>query len=313
MKTKKVLLWIFFYSFLLPGNIFSQKLNFRNGIIYSELIKNPSIPLEENKATVNVLFKTPINNTFPGLQKEMVFDFCIPLDNSTTGGIFFFNQSAGILTRQLFLMNFSKDIKFKSNFHINTGLSFGFQDYVLNQEALSQQIINGNTIDPVVLAYQSKPPTFYNTLGMTIYSSKIDFQVIIPNLSSYVENSNNSTFENKPIYLGVGYCFPYNPKLSNGINNSIKFQLSYIKNNIYYIEKNTISIGASMFTTQGLMFELFYNTIGTINSGFGIDLSDKCTFNVNYIIGGKNSSNILGSNGQTIVGLSLKLFKTKTK
>ena len=108
--------------------------------------------------------------------------------------------------------------------------------------------------------------------------------------------------------LGVGYIISMdNTFLGN--KSSLKVQAGYLKNLLAYQTGNVFSGGATIYTTEGISFELFYNSNGSINTGVGIDLLDKYALNFNYLIGGVNSTIIYGGSGQAIIGLKFKMQK----
>jgi hypothetical protein len=96
-----------------------------------------------------------------------------------------------------------------------------------------------------------------------------------------------------------------------GENSTLKLQVGYSKNFLGYQQQNSISAGATLSTSQGINLEFFYNTSGSMNGGIGFDISDKYSVNINYLVGGINSSVIYGNGGQAILGFRFKLPKTK--
>lgn len=292
---------------------YSQGERFRNGLFYSELINNPSLPGVESNLNANLAFKSPMNNSTAGLQKDVAFEANGPLGEGTSGGVFFIKQSAGILSKQYMLLNYATDIKISSNLHFKTGVAFGFRNISLDQEVISQSYSSffGNASDPVVLAYASKPPTFFASLGLTFFTKNLDVQLVAPNLSNYFKSADSSAFEDKPIHVGLGYLIPFRHNRLLGDNSVLKIQVGYSKNLLSYQQQNTIQAGATLSTSQGVSMEFFYNTSGAMNGGIGFDISEKYSVHINYLMGGVNSSIIYGNSGQAILGFRFKLPKTK--
>lgn len=292
---------------------FSQGERFRNGLFYSELINNPSLPGVESNLNANLVFKSPMNNSTAGLQKDVSFEVNGPLGDGTSGGLFFIKQSAGILSKQYMLLNYATDIKISSNLNFKTGVSFGFRNISLDQEVISQSYSSffGNASDPVILAYASKPPTFFTTLGLTFYTKSTDIQLVVPNLSNYFKSADSSAFEDKPIFVGLGYSIPFKKNRLLGDNSVLKIQLGYSKNLLSYQQQNTITAGATLSTSQGVSLEFFYYTTGSMNGGVGFEISEKYSVYINYLLGGSNSSIIYGNSGQALLGFRFKMPKNK--
>lgn len=310
---KKALAIVALILMIVCFSSFSQGDRFRNGLFYSELINNPSLPGVESNLNANLVFKSPMNNSTAGLQKDVAFELNAPLGEGTSGGLFFIKQSAGILSKQFMLLNYATDIKISSNLHFKTGVAFGFRNISLDQEVISQSYSSffGNASDPVLLSYASKPPTFFTSLGLTFFTKNADVQLVVPNLSNYFKSADSSAFEDKPIHVGLGYLIPFRHNRLLGDNSVLKLQLGYSKNLLSYQQQNTILAGATLSTSQGVNIEFFYNTNGAMNGGIGFDISEKYSVHINYLIGGVNSSIIYGNSGQAILGFRFKIPKTK--
>jgi len=289
--------------------LFAQSNRFNNGFFNANLIVNPSLPNVGNSMNANLTFKSPINNSMPGLQKDIGFEFNTPFLDASAGGINILKQSAGILTKQYLLFNYAADIRLSENAHIRTGLAFGFRDIRLNNDVISQSYSSffGNASDPVILAYTSKPPSFYSGLGFTFYNKNLDIQLVVPNLSYYFKKA-DSSFEDKPVILGLGYLIPMDNTFL-GLNSNVKVQAGYLKNLLAYQQGNVFSAGATVSSAEGISVELFYNSNGVLNTGVGIDILDKYALNFNYIIGGVNSTIIYGGSGQAIISFRFKMPK----
>lgn len=292
---------------------FSQEDRFRNGLFYSELINNPSLPSVESNLNANLVFKSPMNNSTSGLQKDIAFELMGPLTEGTFGGLFFNKQSAGILSKQFILVNYATDIKLNSYTHLRPGIAFGFRDISLDQEVISQPYSSyfGNANDPTILAYATKPPVFFSSFGLTVYTNKVDFQLVVPNLSNYLKKADSSAFDDKPIHIGLGYRIPFKQNRFMGNNSVLKLQVGYSKNLLSYQEQNKIFAGATLTNSQGMYLEFFYDISGSMNGGVGFDISEKYSVHINYLMGGTNSSIIYGNSGQAILGFRFKLPKTK--
>jgi len=313
IEYKKLVVFLAIIIVIVSHSTNAQVDRFRNGLFNAELINNASLPGVESDLNARLLFKSPMNNSTAGLQKDVAFELNGPLGEGTTGGIFFLKQSAGILSKQYMLLNYANDIKLNSNLHIKMGVAFGFRNISLDQEVISQSYSSffGNASDPVLLSYASKPPTFYTNLGVTFFSKNADLQLVVPNLSNYFKTADSSAFEDKPIHVGMGYQIPFGNNRFLGDNSILKFQVGFSKNFLGYTQQNTILAGATLSTSQGFSVEFFYNTSGAMNGGVGFDISDKYNVHINYLVGGANSSVIYGSSGQAILGFRFKLPKTK--
>jgi hypothetical protein len=313
IEYRKTGVFFAFILVILSHSTDAQVERFRNGLFNAELINNASLPGVDSDMNANLMFKSPMDNSTAGLQKDVAFDLNGPLGEGTSGGIFFLKQSAGILSKQYMLLNYANDIKLKTNLHVKMGVAFGFRNISLDQEVISQSYSSffGNASDPVLLSYASKPPTFYTNLGITVFSKNVDLQVVLPNLSNYFKVADSSAFEDKPLHIGMGYQIPFRNNRLLGNNSILKLQVGFSKNFLGYTEQNTILAGATLSTSQGLSIEFFYNTKGAMNCGVGFDISDKYNVHINYLLGGANSSVIYGSSGQAILGFRFKLPKTK--
>ena len=292
---------------------YSQSNSFYNGFFNANLIVNPSLPSAINTTNANLIFKTPMNNSIPGLQKDIGFEMNKPFLDASAWGFNILKQSAGILTKQYLLFNYAADVKLSERAHLRAGLAMGFRDIRLNNDEMQRSYSNffGNANDPVIIAYTNKPPSFYSGFGLTFYNDRLDIQVAVPNVTNYFKKE-DSAFEDKPLVVGLGYIIPTgNSFLGN--NSSVKLQGGYMRNLLSYQNAHIFSAGGTVYTSEGISFEVFYNSTGAINTGIGINILDKYVLNMNYLVGGVNSTIIFGGSGQAVVGFRYKIPKSNSK
>jgi hypothetical protein len=290
--------------------VHAQSNRLDNIFFRGNLIVNPSLPNVDNETNVNLLFKSPMNNSVPGLQKSTGFNINTSFSDKDFGGISILKQTSGFLVKQYYLASYALDIRLTEKFYLRNGLAFGFRDLNLDQSIFTQSysINYGNENDPAILAYTNKPPVFYSSWGTTLYTKKFDMQLVIPNVVNYFQNK-DSSYEDILLQFGMGYQMPINFNSIIGDGGSLKLQFAYMKNRLAYQTANIISLGAKINTAQGISGELCYSNTGAINVGFGADILDKYGITLNYIIGGLNSSLIYGGSGQILFGFNFKMPK----
>ena len=174
----------------IPSLIFGQNSFLSTTSFDNKVLFNPSQAGISQNINMNMVFKTPMNNSQSGLANQFAFSADMPVGENAGIGLVLDNENAGILKQSLFNLCYAYGIKFKENLGLRFGIGAGFKNTRVDASALSGSGITGDPRDPTLLAYNSTPPSFYNSFSMTLTSKNLEFQTVLPNLTANLQNNN---------------------------------------------------------------------------------------------------------------------------
>jgi type IX secretion system PorP/SprF family membrane protein len=278
----------------------NAQMNYFSGSVFdNKLLSNPSQAGKTPYIIINAHVKSPIDNSQPGLAKEYALSADMPISDNAGTGFIILKQSAGLMEINLVSFNYSYGIHFGKSLQLRMGLTGGVKN-----AKISIANIQGDQNDPVALEYNSHPPSFASSFGMSLYSSKIEFEAVLPNLTINIQNPNLKTIDYEIARGSLGVKFPIGSlesKKSVNITGGI----------IYYNTTGMLIIGGVRWIAgKNLMFDALYNSTGIITGGIGINLNEKMKVNIHCSMGGLYSQTIYGGTGLAELRINYNIKKS---
>jgi hypothetical protein len=243
---------------------------------------------------LNGVFRSPMNNSQPGLAKEYAASADVPISETAGMGLILTRQNSGILNQTLFNFSYAYGMAFKSGMKLRFGIGAGFRNTRVVENSNAGGQIIGDPGDPTVLAYNSVPPSFFSSFGLTLYTDKLEVQLVAPNLTAKMQNKTLQTLDYVMMQGGLGY------KLSMG-GGKLLGPGSYAKifaGAIMYKETPMIIQAGFQVNANNLLSANFiYNTNGIMTVGVGVPIESAAQINLNYSVGGLYSNAIYGGSG----------------
>jgi len=303
MKWKIILLLLILSS--ITG--YGQTSFFSSSVFYNKVVFNPSQAGLGEALRGDATFRSPMNNSQPGLPKDYAVTADMPVTETAGIGLVLSKQNVGILNQTLFNFCYSYGIKFKSG-NLRMGMGAGFKSSRVVDNAYSQ--IFGDPNDPTLLAYNSVPPSFFSSFGLTYYTENLEIQAVMPNLTASLQNKNLQTLDYVTTEAGLTYKKNMGSATGKlGPGSYLKVYLGMIQ---YKQTGTTINVGFLLNASNTMFFNLIYNTASIITVGVGVPIEGNAQINLNYSVGGLYSNAIYGGSGVAEVHLSYK-FKKKAK
>ena len=281
--------------FLLLQTVVTAQNNFFNSSVFeNKVVFNPSQAGLGEALRLNGVFRSPMNNSQPGLAKEYAASADMPISETAGIGLIMTRQNIGILNQTLFNFSYAYGMSFKSGMKLRFGIGAGFRNSrVVENSGLGGSII-GDPGDPTVLAYNSVPPSFFSSFGLTVYTDKLELQLVAPNLTAGLQNKTLQTLDYVMMQGGLGY------KLNVG-GGKLLGPGSYAKvfaGAIMYKETGMLIQGGVQVNANNLLSANFiYSTSGIMTVGVGVPIENTAQINLNYSIGGLYSNAIYGGSG----------------
>jgi hypothetical protein len=243
---------------------------------------------------LNGVFRSPMNNSQPGLAKEYAASADMPISETAGIGLILTRQNIGILNQTLFNFSYAYGMAFKSGMKLRFGIGAGFRNTRVVENSNAGGQIIGDPGDPTILAYNSVPPSFFSSFGLTLYTDKLEVQLVAPNLTAKMQNKTLQTLDYVMMQGGLGY------KLSMG-GGKLLGPGSYAKifaGAIMYKETGMLIQGGFQVNANNLLSANFiYNTNGIMTVGVGVPIESTAQINLNYSVGGLYSNAIYGGSG----------------
>jgi type IX secretion system PorP/SprF family membrane protein len=289
-KTIQLITFLVFSHTLVWGqnNFFSSSV-FENKVVF-----NPSQSGMGDGLRLNGVFRSPMNNSQPGLAKEYAASADVPISETAGIGLILTRQNIGILNQTLFNFSYAYGMAFKSGMKLRFGIGAGFRNTRVVENSNAGGQIIGDPGDPTVLAYNSVPPSFFSSFGLTLYTDKLEVQLVAPNLTAKMQNKTLQTLDYVMMQGGLGY------KLSMG-GGKLLGPGSYAKiyaGAIMYKETGMLIQGGFQVNANNLLSANFiYSTNGIMTVGVGVPIESTAQINLNYSVGGLYSNAIYGGSG----------------
>ena len=280
---------------------------FSSSAFQNKVVFNPSQAGMGEAFRVDGVFRTPMNNSQPGLAKDYAATGDIPISETAGVGAVLSKQNIGILNQTLFNFCYAYGTKFKSGMKMRLGIGAGFKNSRLSGSSDTQ--IVGDPNDPTVVAYNSVPPSFFSSFGATIYNEKTEFQLVMPNLTAKLQNKVLQTLDYATLQASLGYKKAMNNGKMFGPGSYMKLYAGAI---MYKQTGMIITAGMLLNANNLLSGSLLYSSSGVITVGAGIPIENNAQINLNYSIGGLYSNAIYGGSGVAEVHFSYR-FKKKAK
>ena len=292
---------------LCSGSIYGQASFFSSSVFQNKVVFNPSQAGVGEAFRMDGVFRTPMNNSQPGLPKDYALTGDVAVSETAGMGAVLSKQNVGILNQTLFNFCYAYGTKFKSGMKLRLGFGAGFKNSRLSESGEAQII--GDPNDPAVQAYNSVPPSFFSSFGATAYTDKIEFQLVMPNLTAKLQNKVLQTLDYPSMQFSLGYKKPMNNGKSLGPGSYLKLYAGAIM----YKQTGMIITAGGLLNANGLLSGNFlYSSSGTMTVGLGIPIEGNAQINLNYSVGGLYSNAIYGGSGVAEVHFSY-IFKKKAK
>lgn len=299
MKYKVIIVVILFGCFLKASKSFAQANFFASSVFRNKVSFNPSQVGASGDWRAGLLFKTPINNSQPGLSKEYFISIDGPVSESAGVGLNLLKQNTGILSQTLFHLNYGYSMKVKEKLNLRLGFSGGFKTNRIMRDAFNSGALLGDLSDPALIAFNSAPPSFFSSFGLTLNSEKLELQAVLPNLSAKLQSK---TVQLDYVMAQAGLTYKHNVS-----GNSFMGENGYVKvfgGVSMYKQTGTIIIGAVQVSAYDfLTLNAMYNTTSAITAGVGVDIAKNLQIDFNYSVGGLYSRTIYGGAGLSEVHL----------
>ena len=292
------------------GRSYGQTNFFSSSLFHNKVVFNPSQAGLGESFRLNGVFRSPMNNSQPGLAKDYAATADMPITETAGVGLVLAKQNVGILNQTLFNFCYAYGTKFKSGMKLRFGFGAGFKNSRVVESSTTGGQIFGDPNDPTLLAYNSVPPSFFSSFGITLYTEKLELQLVQPNLTASLQNKTLQTLDYITTQAGLGY------KLKVGGGKGMLGPGSYAKifaGVLMYKQTGTIINAGLLVNANNLIsVNLIYNTSSIITVGIGIPIESQAQINLNYSVGGLYSNAIYGGSGVAEVHFSYT-FKKKAK
>ncbi len=283
---------------------YGQASFFTTSVFQNKVVFNPSQAGNSESFRADGMFRTPMNNSQPGLAKDYALTGDAPISETAGIGAVISKQNVGVLDQTLFNFCYAYGTKFKSGMKLRLGFGAGFKNSRVSD---ASQII-GDPNDPVLQAYNSVPPSFFSSFGATITTNNLEVQVVMPNLTAKLQNKILQTLDYPTTEAGLTYTKPMaSKKFDPG-----SFLKVYAGVIMYKQTGMIITAGAQLYSNNLLSGTLMYSSSGIITVGVGVPIEKTVNINVCYSIGGLYSNAIYGGSGIAEVHFSYTI-KKKTK
>ena len=283
---------------------------FSSSLFHNKVVFNPSQAGLGESLRFNGVFRSPMNNSQPGLAKDYAATADMPITETAGVGMVLTKQNVGILNQSLFNFCYAYGMKFKSGMKLRFGIGAGFKNIRVVETGTGSNQIYGDPNDPTLLAYNSGPPSFFSSFGITLYTEKLELQLVQPNLTASLQNKTLQTLDYITTQAGLGY------KLKVGGGKGMLGPGSYAKifaGVLMYKQTGTIINAGLLVNANNLLSVNFiYSTSGIMTVGIGVPIESQAQINLNYSVGGLYSNAIYGGSGVAEVHFSYT-FKKKAK
>jgi type IX secretion system PorP/SprF family membrane protein len=274
--------------------VWGQNNFFSSSVFENKVVFNPSQSGMGDGLRLNGVFRSPMNNSQPGLAKEYAASADVPISETAGIGLILTRQNIGILNQTLFNFSYAYGMAFKSGMKLRFGIGAGFRNTRVVENSNAGGQIIGDPGDPTIQAYNSVPPSFFSSFGLTLYTDKLEVQLVAPNLTAKMQNKTLQTLDYVMMQGGLGY------KLSMG-GGKLLGPGSYAKiyaGAIMYKETPMIIQGGFQVNANNLLSANFiYNTNGIMTFGVGVPIESTAQINLNYSMGGLYSAETYGGSG----------------
>jgi type IX secretion system PorP/SprF family membrane protein len=283
----------------------AQSNYFASTTFNNKLLFNPSQAGINNNISVNGNVKSPIDNSQGGLAREYAFSVDMPLNEIAGVGVVLRKQSAGLMETVLFNFNYSYALRFRKSAQLRIGISGGFKNARLSTSALI-----GDPSDPVVLGYNSHPPSLASSFGIVYKSRKLEFQAVLPNLTAKIQNPNLKSLDYEIGQGALAYQFISGKSASSDKMSAIKLSVG----GIYYKETGVVAIGGVEWqSSSALNASVQYNSTGIITGEVGLLVQDNMRINLLCSMGGLYSKKIYGGVGVAELHINYNFKKKKNE
>lgn len=302
---KYFVLLISFLSYKGFGSLlFAQSSYFSASTFNNKILFNPSQAGIQDKIIVHGNVKSPIDNSQGGLAREYAFSADMPINELTGAGLVLRKQTSGLMETVLFNFNYSYALKFKNDAQLRMGLSGGFKNARLSTTALI-----GDPSDPVVLGYNSHPPSLASSFGIVLKTKKIELQAAFPNLTVKIQNPNLKSLDYEIAQGELSYQF-----LSKKGNSTGNSSMSFAAGGIYFKETGIIFFGGLQWQSNTVLSaSAQYNTTGVITGGVGLNVQDNMRIDLLCSMGGLYSKKIYGGVGIAELHINYNFKKKKNE
>lgn len=307
MKTK---VWMVLLILITAAGTVGAQTNFFTSSIFSnKVVFNPSQAGlgVDGGLRLNGVFRTPMNNSQPGLAKDYAATLDMAISETAGAGLVLSKQNVGLLNQTLFNFAYAYGTKLKSGMSVRMGFGAGFKSTRV-QESNNNQIY-GDQNDPALLAYNSAPPSFFSSFGLSVYTDKLEFQAVVPNLTASLQSKTLQTIDYIQAQVGLGYKLKVGGGKMLGPGSYAKI---YGGMNMYKSSGSVINAGFLVSANDLLSMNFIYSTNGVMTVGVGVPIEKTAQINLNYSIGGLYASTIYGGSGVAEIHF-VYLFKKKSK
>ena len=284
----------------------SQNNFFSSSVFENRVVFNPSQSGLGESFRLNGVFRSPMNNSQPGLAKEYALSADMPISETAGIGLNMTRQSMGILNQSLFNFSYAYGMSFKSGMKLRFGIGAGFRNTRVTENSGPGGQIIGDPGDPTLLAYNSVPPSFFSSFGLTLYTDKLELQLVAPNLTAGLQNKTLQTLDYVMMQGGLGYKL----KVGGGKLLGPGSYARVFAGALMYKETGMLILGGFQVNANNLLSANFiYSTSGIMTVGVGVPVENTAQINLNYSIGGLYSNAIYGGSGLAEIHFMYRLKK----
>jgi len=302
----KTIVPILLICLVLPTGLISQNNFFSSSVFENRVVFNPSQSGLGESFRLNGVFRSPMNNSQPGLAKEYALSADMPISETAGIGLNMTRQSMGILNQSLFNFSYAYGMSFKSGMKLRFGIGAGFRNTRVTENSGPGGQIIGDPGDPTLLAYNSVPPSFFSSFGLTLYTDKLELQLVAPNLTAGLQNKTLQTLDYVMMQGGLGYKL----KVGGGKLLGPGSYARVFAGALMYKETGMLILGGFQVNANNLLSANFiYSTSGIMTVGVGVPVENTAQINLNYSIGGLYSNAIYGGSGLAEIHFMYRLKK----
>ena len=261
----------------------------------NQYLANPAYAGLEDGLNVNLNYRKQWSNT-PGSPstQAITVDYKI---NKVGLGINVYNEKAGSLQRTKAMVTYAYHLPLNNeNQKLNFGASIGIMD-----ERVDYTRVNGDINDPNIAQFNNKGSLFDGDFGVAYTSNKLNIEVAIPNIRSFIKQENDNYVDRSHFYAAASY------KINTGTGiNTLQIEPKIAFRGIKGYD-NIFDAGANLNFTNKVFIMGMYHSTNSASFGAGINYKTSLAIMAYYTT---ETAALQGAaNGTFEISLKARLFK----
>lgn len=279
----------------LTGNETKAQLNPLSSMYFlNQYQANPAYAGLNDGLNVNVNYRKQWSN-IPGAPSTQGITADYKM-NKVGLGVNFYNEKAGSLQRTKAVATYAYHLPLNGD---NQKLNFGASIGIMNEQ-VDYSGVNGDITDPNITQFNNKGSLFDGDFGIAYTSNKLNIQVAIPNIRSFIKQEDDNVVDRSRFYAAASY------KMSTGSGaNALEIEPKIAFREIEGYD-SIFDAGANFNFTNKLFIMGMYHSSKSASFGAGINYRSSLAIMGYYTT---ETSALQGSaNGTFEISLKATLF-----